>query len=171
MSKATGRATRETVKYVDKTEVKTRERKQVVVDRVIDDIYAQHQTVTEDLILEEAEDPKHPLHNYFEWDDTVAAQKYRKAQALAMIMASKFVVVMQRNGEELPKVIGAAPEVRRLVSAFRGEGFKMRREAMSDAERRSVLVERKKSVLKSWCRETVDYPEFSELRELILAHL
>lgn len=37
--------------------------------------------LTPKAVVAEASNPKHPLHKYFEWDDSVAAQKYREEQA------------------------------------------------------------------------------------------
>jgi hypothetical protein len=148
-----------------------RERKGVVVDRELEKLYDQHQVVTVDLVLSAAASPKHPLHTYFEWDDAAAAQKYRRVQAYSLIMGSKFVVQLVASGQVEPKAITEAGHVRRLVSAFRGEGFKMRAEALADTEQRKAIIETKKSVLRSWCNSTIDIAELQPLRELILSHL
>jgi hypothetical protein len=149
-----------------------RERKQVVIDKELDRLYAKHKTVTTELLLTEARNPKHALHRYFEWDNDVAGEKYRQHQALQMIMASKMVVVLEQTKNAPPRVVASErPEVRRLVSGFRGEGFKMRKEALSDDEQRSVMVERYRSRLRGWCDSTVDISELGELRELILGQL
>lgn len=50
-------------------------------------------------IVEAASDPKSPLHNYFEWQDDVAAQKFREHQARLMV-ASVVVRVVDNSGEE-----------------------------------------------------------------------
>lgn len=48
--------------------------------------------LTPRIVLEVARDPEHPLHNRFEWDDSIAGQKYRLAQARELIrMAVEFV--------------------------------------------------------------------------------
>jgi len=36
-------------------------------------------------VINEAQDKKNPLHKYFEWDDSVAAKKYRRRQAQELI--------------------------------------------------------------------------------------
>lgn len=38
-------------------------------------------------VVEESADPSAPLHGCFEWDDAVAAQRHREAQAAAIIRA------------------------------------------------------------------------------------
>ena len=37
--------------------------------------------LSEEIVVEEASDPKHPLHHRFEWNDAVAGHKYRLEQA------------------------------------------------------------------------------------------
>jgi hypothetical protein len=150
-----------------------RERKQVVIDRELDRLYEEHGNITTDLVLRTARDPKHPLHQYFEWDDEAAAEKYRQHQALQMIMASKMVVVLEKaaNGGPPRVVASERPEVRRLVAGFRGEGFKMRKEALSNDEERAVMVERAMSRLRGWCDSTVDIPELSRLRAVVLREI
>ena len=146
-----------------------REKKQVVVDRELNALYKKHGTVTEDIVIEAARKDSHPLHRYFEWDDSVAAQHWRKSQALSLIMASKMVVVLQKNTGAAPNVVRAdQPEVRRLVSAFRGEGFKLRKDALADDGQRAAIIEKHKSRLRGWCRETIDIQELGGLRLAIL---
>lgn len=148
-----------------------RERKSIVVDRELERIYSAHGVVSVDVVLLEAGDEKHPLHNYFEWNDADAAAKYRKVQAYALIMGSKFVVQLIQNGTAEVRTVKESGSVRRLVSAFRGEGFKMRSEALGDNEMRKAIIESKKTALRSWCKGTIDISELQSLREVILASL
>lgn len=50
-------------------------------------------------IVEVATDPKSPLHNYFEWRDDMAAQRFREYQARVMV-ASVTVRVIDNSGDE-----------------------------------------------------------------------
>lgn len=148
-----------------------RERKAVVVDRELERIYAAHGVVSVDAVLLEAGDKAHPLHSYFEWDDKAAGEKYRRVQAYSLIMGSKFVVQLIQNGTAEVRTVKESANVRRLVSAFRGEGFKMRNEALADGDMRKAIVESKKSALRSWCKGVIDIEELSPLRTAILAQL
>lgn len=148
-----------------------RERKSVIVDRELEKIYKKHKTVTVETVLLEAAKSSHPLHSYFEWDDAVAGQKYRTVQAYSLIMASKFTVQLVENGDITPRKIKGTAQVRRLVSAFRGEGFKLRTDALKDAESRSAIVGTKRSQLRSWCDSVIDITELEELRRIILSKL
>lgn len=148
-----------------------RERKSVIVDRELEKIYKRHKVVTVDVVLEEAEKETHPLHSCFEWDNERAAQKYRIVQAYSLIMASKFIVSLVENGNATPQQIKGTAQVRRLVSSFRGEGFRMRVDALKDAESRAAIIESKKSQLRSWCNSTIDIQELEPLRQQILSSL
>lgn len=158
----------QSLEYVGKEK---RERKSVVIDRELERIYKKHKVVTVDVVLNEAAKSNHPLHSYFEWDDQAAAQKYRTVQAYSLIMGSKFVVQLVENGETTPRKVKGSAQVRRLVSAFRGEGFRLRTDALKDAESRAAIIESKRSQLRSWCASVIDIQELSELRQEILAKL
>ena len=148
-----------------------RERKSVVIDKELERIYKRHKTVTVEVVLREAAKDDHPLHSYFEWDDKIAGQKFRTVQAYSMILASKFTVQLISNGDTNKRQIQGSAKVRRLVSAFRGEGFTMRVDALKDAESRTAIIENKRSQLRSWCESVIDIAELEPLRKKILASL
>lgn len=153
--------------YLSKQDNKIkRERKSVVVERELDAIYAEHNSLSTELILEKARDEDHPLHQYFDWDDSVAAEKWRQSQALSLVMATKFAVVL--NGSVKPPQVVHGTPVRKFVSAFKGEGFKMRNEALNEVDLRRAMVERRIGILHSWCRESCDIEELGALRTAIL---
>lgn len=52
-------------------------------------IYREHGTLTPKLVVDVARDPEHPLHSRFEWDDSVAGERYREIQARELIRVVK----------------------------------------------------------------------------------
>lgn len=155
------------MKYRKKNEaIVPRERKQLIVDGELDRLMKKHGTVTAQLMVDEARDPKSRLHKYFLWDDKEAAEKYRLVQAQSMIAASKFVLVLQEVSPA-PDSSPHQPEVRRLVSAFRGEGFKMRNQALKEDETRAKIIENFVGRLHGWCNATVDIEELGPVRTAI----
>lgn len=52
-------------------------------------IYDRHGRLTPELVLDEARSEGHPLHTRFEWDDAVAAERYRREQAHELIQSVK----------------------------------------------------------------------------------
>lgn len=54
-------------------------------------IYAENGALTPRLVVDAARDPEHPLHDRFEWDDSLAGEKYREQQARQLIRTVKVV--------------------------------------------------------------------------------
>lgn len=160
------------IEYMSKEESKVvRKRKTQVIEESLAVIVKKTGNITASQIVDVARSPKHPLHEYFTWDDTEAAEKWRKAQATAMIMATQYVCYLKaakkgRKPVEATAAMKATP-VRRYLPAFTAEGFRERADVLSDEEARKFLVERKLSVLRGWCRSVVDVPELDALRTQI----
>ena len=51
----------------------------------LEDVRREHGVINTETVVESASSPESPLHKYFEWDDTVAAQKFREHQAGVLI--------------------------------------------------------------------------------------
>lgn len=158
-------------RYIDKQQARVvREQKSVAVDRQIRVISDKHGAVTAGLLLAEARDKRNPLHEYFEWDDTVAGEKYRLSQAQEMIRASKFVLVIKASSESAvdASLVESAPErtvqVRKFLPLARGAGQKTRQEVLADEEARARRVETMVGRLRGWCIEVLDLGELDYLR-------
>lgn len=57
----------------------------VIVQAELGKLFAKHKAVTIDLVLRAASSAKSPLHQFFEWDDGIAAQRWREEQARGLI--------------------------------------------------------------------------------------
>lgn len=164
-----------TVKYLSKVEAKVvRKHKTTVIEQCLSEIVNHNGRLTQEMILTEAENEKHPLHEYFVWDDSVAGHKYRLAQATAMILSTRFVCFLtekRTKGAAKDAIEGAkdATQVRRYLPDFKNEGFRERPDVLGDAEARRAVIERKISTLRSWCRSVVDIEELRPTCEGILA--
>jgi hypothetical protein len=77
-------------------------------------IYDQHQTLTPRLVVDLARKPSHPLHSRFEWDDSIAGERYRESQARDLIQSVK-IRFTRRNKQEA--------DVRHFVSVRREDGY------------------------------------------------
>jgi len=134
-----------------------------VADQCLEELEKKYGEISTELLLKEASSPEHPLHGRFEWDDSVAAHKWRLEQAAQIIRASKFISFM-KDGE--------TPPVRRWISFPSDEGrYVSRPKAMKLVDVRMAFIGNKVSVLQSWCNETVDVPELAYLRKAILIGL
>ncbi len=55
--------------------------------------------LTPALVVDTARDPEHPLHSRFEWDDSVAAEKWRLEQASQLLRVVKLPADPLRPGD------------------------------------------------------------------------
>lgn len=53
--------------------------------------------LTHEMVLADAQDPSSPLHDYFEWDDTKAAQAWRIEQARLLVRSVRVVINTERQ--------------------------------------------------------------------------
>lgn len=118
----------------------------------------QYGEVTRETFLESARPADSPMHSLFEWNDTVAAEKYRLHQA-NVIIASIRVTVTE---EERPPVTLRGFVQDRKVSP----GYLNIERALSEEDKRARVLEQAKKEL-SWFVEK--YKAFSELADVISA--
>ena len=166
----------EPIKYLSRNDASiVRQKKTEVIEREIDALVTEHKRVSSSMLVEVAQPATHPLHKYFEWDDSVAGKKYRLAQATAMILATRMVAVLnEKDGtvtaispDEAKKV-----QLRKLLPAHDGnKGFQMRQEVLAHPDARKAIIDRKLSALRSWCKSVVDISELDSVRVAIEEHL
>lgn len=143
--------------------------------RALEDMVARHGFLTPRLVVEESRPETAPLHDEFEWDDAVAAEKYREEQARYIIRS---VVVEMPNREET--------FVRAFVSVMPGVTEETNNEdeeegaaekatpvyvrtvdALADAPLRKQVLERALKELEAWQRRYADLQEFAALFQSI----
>lgn len=61
--------------------------------------------LTAEIVLEEARKPTSVLHKCFEWDDTKAAEEWRKEQARKLIRTVRFHVTVEERPIRIPQYI------------------------------------------------------------------
>lgn len=74
-------------------------------------IHAQRGALTPPLVVAEATPEDHPLHDRFEWDDTLAGPRYREHQAAQLIRSVRVRYAVTEDGRE--KSVRAFLPVRR----------------------------------------------------------
>lgn len=72
----------------------------------LQEIYDAHNVLTPSLVVNTARDPEHPLHSRFEWDDAVAGERWRQAQAHELIRSVR-VVYKKAEGKESAQSVRA----------------------------------------------------------------
>ena len=103
--------------------------------------------LTVDSVLEAAEDETSPLHKHFTWDDTQAANEYRRWQARALIAKCRIVV------ESRPDV-----QVRAFVSLPSdrqqdGGGYRFRLDVLDDDDQKAELMRDMKNRVEYWSQQ------------------
>lgn len=94
-------------------------------------------------IISEAKYKDHPLHECFEWSDTIAAQKWRERQASSMLR----VVVVQKEYSAEP--------IRAFVSIRNENGYTYQNfdQVMMDPETAQMHLNDAKRELDAWMRK------------------
>jgi hypothetical protein len=67
------------------------------IGRRLEQLHKKHGKLTPEIVLDDARRPRSILHSYFEWDDTTAAEKWRREQARHLIKAVR--VIIEAPGE------------------------------------------------------------------------
>jgi hypothetical protein len=68
--------------------------------------------LTPAVVVDKARDESHPLHSRFEWDDSVAGEKYRRQQAGDLIRSVEWEYAQEPDGT--PKKVRAFHSVNRV---------------------------------------------------------
>ena len=98
-------------------------------------LYRQHGTLTPDLVVTDARDPESPLHADFEWEDSVAAERYRQAQA-RQLLASVEVLIRVNKVK-----VATVAYVRDPDKAPREQGYSSVAELREDKERAKAALQ------------------------------
>ena len=80
-----------------------------VVGDLIDELSSKGTEVTPELLVELSRDPSSPTHDEFEWDDSVAAEKYRTEQARLLIAHIRVVKEDEQEDEYKVRAFVSAP--------------------------------------------------------------
>ena len=60
-------------------------------------IYNRDGLLKPEVVISEARNPKNPLHSYFEWNDTIAGEQHRLAQARTLIKSVKIEIIHENR--------------------------------------------------------------------------
>lgn len=99
-----------------------------------------------DDVLDEAKDETSPLHKHFEWDDSAAADKYRRDQARYLIQKCKITLV-----ETEPVSIRAFVSLQSDRDA--GGGYRLTSEVVTDERRREELLHDIRMTIARWTQK------------------
>jgi hypothetical protein len=114
--------------------------------------------ITPEQVVEDAQNPKSPLHDEFEWDDTEAAYKYRLDQARYLFRAIESVWVEEETEMTVRSFVSIEED---LETPYR-DG----RVVLSDVELRAQWKAQALRELRSWRNR---YNNIKELVEVFAA--
>lgn len=113
------------------------------------------ENLTPENVVELARNEDSVLHNMFEWDDSIAAEKYRKAQATRIIVNLQVNVIAD---DEKPR------QVRAFVTTEKNTKFEPIEKIISDTDKYALLLEKAYKELSSIKHK---YETLTEIQELL----
>lgn len=101
-----------------------------------------------DAVVREAADPSSPLHDYFEWDESEAAHKYREAQARALIRSFRITVTVHSVDLQVPAFVRDPARTAGYTSTvrIRGDTDRTRDLLVMEFDRARAAVSRAKTL-------------------------
>lgn len=127
-------------------------------ERVYDEIQEIGDSYTADDILEKAKDENTELHKCFDWDDSIAAYKWRRHTARQI--CTSLVLKVVESEHEPPK------KFRVIQNTREGDGYEPSVRIYANPRKMNILLER----MKEDSRRFIDrYKSLPEASEIILA--
>ena len=121
--------------------------------------------LTPEDVLDDASDQNSPLHEYFDWSDTIAARHWRKHQARNLVNAIEIEVVEQST---IKKVKAHYNVVKQEPEAEQGErGYVSREDAKKDPDLRVQLLQKAVMEIKAWAARWDGDFNFTELKGIM----
>jgi hypothetical protein len=112
-------------------------------------------------IVEHARDEKSALHSHFTWDDSEAAEKYRLAEARALIRVC--VSVNEQSSEKVRAFVSLTPD-RNPDGGYRAITEILDSEVLMDTLLRDAVAE-----VAAFKRKLERFKELAELNNLVIA--
>lgn len=116
--------------------------------------------ITPSLLVADASNLASPLHDCFEWDDTIAAHKHRLEQAKFVL---RMIIRVEQSSDEKPV------EIRAFVSITENDDkhYATIEHVMNDDELRSQLVATALAELRCWSARYENIREFAKIHKVI----
>jgi len=102
--------------------------------------------LTTEAVLEDARQDTSPLHKHFQWDDTVAAESYRRWQARSLI--AKCRITVEAGEESTIRAFVSLPSDRGLEG-----GYRVTTTVLSDDDQRDELLADMRNRVTYWSRQ------------------
>lgn len=114
-----------------------------IYKKELDRIKKERKKLTAKIVVEEAEDKKNPLHDYFEWDNSKAGQEWRIQQARVLINVVKYKLeISEGNKQEVYKY--------EIINTGSEKEYKEAHEILGKIKWRKQIVEQATRELEYW---------------------
>lgn len=123
----------------------------------LEELTTQTGNITPERVVEDARNPKSPLHPNFEWDNTAAAESWRQHTARNLIGS---LVVVRVNEKQVTGTVRAFVSVR---SEDNKGVYTPIVAVMEDAELRKQVLERARQELHQWRNRYASLSEFAKV--------
>lgn len=107
-------------------------------------------------VVADAKNPNSPLHTFFEWEDTEAAQLYRLSQARGLIRSVVAIYVHEDKPATRTKMFVHIPEPG-------AQHYREASHAMSQKKTRDLVLQRAWREFVQWRQRYKDLKEFADL--------
>ena len=119
---------------------------------------------TTDNILNVIENnPKHVIHQYLEWDDTIAAQKHRLQQVRNIVNHIEVTITRIGNSTPIPVFVS--------ITQQDGKSYQHISDVMNNVEMKKQIINRAKTELNNWMIRHQSYTELQGIIKLIKSKL
>lgn len=133
---------------------------------IAEEIYSISDEPTKEQIVDKARDENSELHDLFEWDDSVAAEKYRGFQANKLLSVLK-VTFINDTAEDEPSMKVMEPVRMFYGNPSGGEGFVSIVKIMGNKDMYAQLLERARAELQSFKKKYNILKELEPIFEMI----
>lgn len=123
-------------------------------------IEQEYSIITPSIVVEKASPPKSPLHGYFEWDDSAAAQAYRLWQARQLIAKVYIVPSDAPDSEPVRAFVNVYEETDNEDSACADQGYVWTPGLDSKPDYKRQVIAYAHQQLMMWRKKFGAYKEF-----------
>jgi hypothetical protein len=136
-----------------------------IAGEVLESIKEETGVLNADVVVEKAKDIENPLHNYFEWDDSKAANEFRLTQANYLIRSIKVEIIQENK----PNV-----EIKRAftnIKEVENKGYMLTEDILKDTQLSFLMLKQAHKELMDWKERYKNLLELSEVFDYINNYL
>lgn len=116
--------------------------------------------ITPKIVVEQAKNPRSPLHKYFEWNDSTAAQKHREWQARFLICSVHIIDSDSKDPHPIRAFVNVSPDEDDESPFISDRGYVAATSIMGKQNYKAQVLCYAKNQLIGWKRRFGDYREF-----------